>query len=253
MKRFAAFALTVVLLASPCFAQETKEAPSKMSASKMSLSKGSQSKVEETKTKMKGAAKAPKPVKIESNKVKISPANSKISFIGTHVGPTPDPQARPGGFGKFDGAIELTEDGKSLKSFKIDIDAGSVSTVMGKLTGHLKAADFFNVEKFKKAEFSSTKIEPGSKEGTVNITGMMKMLGTEKEMVIPAVVKITDEGLVLNSTFMFDRTDHGMSKVTQKVNKKVAVSFVVGEKTMKQATSGGRGGQGRGNRGGRRR
>ena len=216
MRFVSVFSLVVLLFVSTGFSQSTAKQETK--------TKGSMAK---TTTSMAKAT----PVKIESGKIKLSPENSKIAFIGTHVGATPDPKARHGGFGKFDGMVEMSDDGKMVKSFALNIDTTSVTTPMAKLTGHLKAGDFFNVEKYATAKFMSTKIEATDKPDMYKITGNMEMLGKKKELTIPAMVKVTDEGMMLKSNFMLDRTKFGMPKMSQKVNKKVAVEFVVGEKT----------------------
>src|SRR5262245_9231372 len=59
-----------------------------------------------------------KPVPIESGVVKITPENSLIEFIGTHVGSEPKP--RLGGFETFQGEIGIADN--LPKSLNVDIN-----------------------------------------------------------------------------------------------------------------------------------
>ena len=54
-----------------------------------------------------------KPVPIQSGAVTLTPANTRIDFVGTHEGPKPDP--RKGGFAKFSGKVVVSDNG-SLES-----------------------------------------------------------------------------------------------------------------------------------------
>src|SRR5215471_1753759 len=81
------------------------------------------------------------PVPIQTSAVKLGPENTRIQFVGTHVGPKPDP--RTGGFARFTGAVQVDVAAKAVKSVNIEIDTGSLWTEFPMLTSHLKSADFF--------------------------------------------------------------------------------------------------------------
>src|SRR5262245_18828016 len=169
---------------------------------------------------------------IQSGVATLSPQNSKIQFVCAHVGPRPDP--RKGGFDKFSGKAQL--EGKSLKSLTVDIDTASIGTEFEKLTNHLKSPDFFEVRKYPSARFESTKIEPSS--GTApaaatiaQITGKLTLHGVTKEISFPATIEVTETGLKLKSEFTFDRTEWGINYDPTKVEKKVSLTVIVGERT----------------------
>ncbi len=61
-----------------------------------------------------------------------------------------------GTFGAFSGAITVAEDG--TPSVTAEIDVTSVNTGNEQRDAHLKAADFFDVEKFPTATFTSTSV-----------------------------------------------------------------------------------------------
>ena len=169
---------------------------------------------------------------VKGDSATLGPQNTKIQFVCAHVGPRPDP--RKGGFAKFSGKAEL--DGKSLKSLTVNIDTTSIGTEFEKLTNHLKSPDFFEVRKYPSARFESTKIEPGSgpapAAGAIaQITGKLTLHGVTKEISFPATIEITDAGLKLSSEFTIDRTEFGINYDPTKVEKKVSMSVIVGQRT----------------------
>ena len=170
-----------------------------------------------------------KAVAIEAGVATLAPENTKIVFVGTHSGAKPDP--RTGGFGKFTGKAEVDADAKTLKAVSVEIETGSLWTQIEMLTNHLKNADFFDVKEHPQAAFQSTKIEAGDATGSVTITGNLTLHGATKEISFPATVSITDAGLTLSSKFTIDRTEFGMTFGEGKVEKKVALTVVIGEKT----------------------
>jgi polyisoprenoid-binding protein YceI len=164
-------------------------------------------------------------VPLESGVAALSPQNTKLQFVCAHVGAKPDP--RTGRFGKFTGKAQV--EGQTLKSLMVEIDATSISTEFEKLTTHLKSPDFFDVRRFPTAKFESTKITPGSSSSQV--TGKLTMHGVTKEITFPATVEIGPSGLSLKSEFSIDRSEFGMNYDPTKVENKVFLTIVVGEKS----------------------
>jgi polyisoprenoid-binding protein YceI len=162
---------------------------------------------------------------VQSGVATLGPHNTKIQFVCAHVGPRPDP--RTGGFAKFSGKAQV--DGKTLKSLSVEIDTASIGTQIEKLTNHLKSPDFFEVRKYPTAKFESTKIDSSS--GTTQITGKLTLHGVTKEITFPATVEIGDGGLKLKSEFSLDRTEYGINYDPSKVEKKVSMTVIVGERT----------------------
>jgi polyisoprenoid-binding protein YceI len=174
-----------------------------------------------------GAAAVRAPV--ESGVAKLTPENTKILFVGTHVGPKPDP--RTGGFEKFTGEAVVDDENKTLKSVEVDIDTTSIWTQFGNLTRHLNTPDFFDTREYPKAKFVSKSIKPGQDPGAVEITGDLTLLAETKEIKVPATVSVDDGGLALKADFKIDRTEFGMDRLVDRVEKPVALTVVIGEKT----------------------
>jgi len=182
------------------------------------------------------------PVPVVDGKAILTPDNTSIGFVGTHVGSTPNP--RTGGFAQFTGTAEVDPAGKTLKSASVEINTDSLWTPIPPLTNHLKSPDFFDTQKTPTARFLTKGIAPiPDKAGVFTITGDLTMLGKTKEVSFPAKVKIGDSGLTLSGSFALDRTVFGMDRVQDKVQKEVTVTLAIGKKTEPQ-TGGGPGGPG---------
>jgi polyisoprenoid-binding protein YceI len=162
------------------------------------------------------------PVAIKDGKVALSADNTQIHFVGTK----PDGM-HDGGFSTFTGTLELNEKGDAPKALNLDIDAASLFTDTDKLTGHLKSKDFFDVAKFPKATFASTKIEAG-KNGTYDVSGNLTLHGETKEITFPIKVAIAKGTLSGDSTFTIDRKDYGMTYGPGKVDDTVTIKVKVG-------------------------
>jgi polyisoprenoid-binding protein YceI len=182
------------------------------------------------------------PVPVVAGKAMLTPDNTSIGFVGTHVGSKPDP--RIGGFAQFSGTAEVDQAAKTLKSASVEIKTDSLWTMIPPLTGHLKSPDFFNTREHPTAEFVTKGIAPvPDKPGEFTMTGALALLGKTKELSFPVKLNIGDSGLTLTGTFSLDRTVFGMDRVQDKVEKGVTVKLAIGKKTEPQ-TGGGPGGPG---------
>ncbi len=235
----AAAVVVLVLFARHCDAQESvKEAPAKKeslgNATPTPVTGGQpQESVKGVPAKMEslGDATPPaKPAPITDGMVSLSPENSKVEFVGTHVGD--DPKPRLGGFAKFSGKLEMSEDGTKVKSLNLDFDTTSLWTQLGgKLTDHLKTADFLDIEKYPTANFASSRVTETDDPEKVDIVGKFTLMGRTNQITLPAKIKVTEQGVQLKTEMMLDRTSFGMTKMTEGVSKEVAITFSVGEKT----------------------
>lgn len=196
----------------------------------------------------RGAQQAPTPVAVSGGVATLSPENSKVSFVGTHVGD--DPKPRLGGFKKFSGQLATTEDGKGIKSLTMEFETGSLFSQMGdKLTNHLKNADFLDVENYPDAKFASTGVTAGD-DGMFNVAGDFTLMGKTNSITIPVKLTSSEQGVVATSELKLDRTSFGMNKKTEQVSKEVSIMLSVGEPTAEFASAGGAG-KGKGSKGGK--
>lgn len=133
----------------------------------------------------------------------ITPENSKVEFVAAKV-----TRNHQGSFKKFSGAIDLVADHVENSRVSIDIETSSVVTDEEGLTKHLQTPDFFDVAKFPKATFVSTKIE---KSGAgYNVTGNFDLHGIKKSIAFPATIEVTADGVSVNADFAIKRQDFGL-------------------------------------------
>jgi len=147
---------------------------------------------------------------------KIDGEKSKIDFVGKK----PDGQHK-GGFKKVTGEALVDAENPEKGSIKLEIDTESLWSDDAKLTDHLKNPDFFNVRKFPKIRFESTKVEiTGEGEGV--LTGKLTLLEKTLETKVPVKAAVTDDGCIqLKATFKLDRTKWGMNYGVGKINNEV--------------------------------
>jgi polyisoprenoid-binding protein YceI len=147
---------------------------------------------------------APKPSGVET--LTISPENSKVEFVASKV-----TRSHNGSFKQFAGKIELDPNNIPNSRVTIDIDTSSVVADDDQLTGHLKTADFFDVAKFPKATFVSTRIEPSPAGGdNYTVTGNLDLHGVKKSIAFPATIKVTPDSVAVDAEFSINRKDFGI-------------------------------------------
>lgn len=143
---------------------------------------------------------------VKGEEYSITPDNSKIEFVASKV-----TGSHHGSFGKFSGAIGFN--GQPEKSrVTINIDTASVMTDTPDLTKHLQTADFFDVAKYPQAIFTSTEIKPtGDKGAPYNVTGNLQLHGVTKSITFPAMIQVTPDGVIVESSFAINRKDFGIN------------------------------------------
>jgi len=143
----------------------------------------------------------------QGTKYLITPQNSKIEFVGSKV-----TGSHNGSFKQFTGTIELAKEGVEKSRVTIDIVTDSIFTDNERLTGHLKTADFFDVPKHPKANFTSTKIEPATTAGaTHTVTGNLDLHGVKKSISFPATIQVAPDAASVNAEFAINRKDFGIN------------------------------------------
>jgi len=134
----------------------------------------------------------------------ITPENSKVEFVASKV-----TRSHNGSFKQFSGTIELVANNVPSSRVTIDIDTASVVADDEQLTGHLKTPDFFDVAKFPKANFVSTKIDSGGGDA-YTITGNFDLHGVKKSITFPATIKVAADSVAVDAEFAINRKDFGI-------------------------------------------
>ena len=146
---------------------------------------------------------ATKPANAET--LSITPENSKVEFVAAKV-----TRSHNGSFKRFSGSIDLVNDKPEESRVSIEIEANSVVTDEPDLTKHIQTPDFFNVAKFPKATFISTKIEPAG-GSNYDVTGNFDLHGIKSSIRFPATIQIAPDKASVNADFAINRKDWGLT------------------------------------------
>ncbi|MBB1482673.1 YceI family protein [Tessaracoccus sp. MC1865] len=109
----------------------------------------------------------------------LDPAHTTLSFVTRHAMVT---KVR-GSFEKFEGQAVINADDVKASTLEVTIDAASINTRNADRDGHIRSADFFDVENYPTWTFKGTDF---SIEGdTVNVTGDLTIKDVTKSITIP--------------------------------------------------------------------
>jgi polyisoprenoid-binding protein YceI len=143
----------------------------------------------------------------------IDHSHASVTFTVNHFGYS----AVHGRFSQFDGTVVIDEAAPENSKVDVAIDTASLNTFWDARDKHLKTADFFDVEKFPKATFTSTKVEKTG-ETTVDVTGDFTLLGVTKPVTIAFTLNKSApnpmskvQTIGLTGTTTLKRSEFGMS------------------------------------------
>lgn len=140
-----------------------------------------------------------------AEKLVISPEDSKVEFLAAKI-----TRSHQGSFKRFGGTIDFVPNDVDSSRVTIDIDTASVVTDEPDLTAHLKTPDFFDVARYPKATFVSTKITPNEASGTKTVTGNFDLHGVKKSITFPATIQITPDSFSVTAEFAINRKDFAL-------------------------------------------
>jgi polyisoprenoid-binding protein YceI len=111
--------------------------------------------------------------------LQVDPAHSSASFAVKHMMVS----TVRGTFGKVSGKVSYDAKEPTKSSAIIEIDPASIDTRNDKRDGHLKSADFFDVQKCPDMTFKSTKVEKGA-DKHYKVSGDLTMHCTTKPVTL---------------------------------------------------------------------
>ena len=99
-----------------------------------------------------------------------------------------------GSFGSFEGSISANDETFEGGSINFTSDVASIHTGSDQRDGHLKSADFFDVEQFPKISFTSTSVKKvGGEE--LEIVGDLTLRGEKKTVALKATLNGVTKGM----------------------------------------------------------
>ncbi len=111
----------------------------------------------------------------------IDPTHSEVQFKVKHLMVS----TVTGLFGQFDGQLEMAGNDFEDAHIQFSADVASISTGNEQRDGHLKSADFFDVEQFPKLTFQSTSMKKTG-DDTYALAGNLTMHGVTKPVTLKA-------------------------------------------------------------------
>jgi len=109
----------------------------------------------------------------------LDPTHSEVGFKVKHLMFT----NVSGNFTKFEATATSDDENFDNATFDFSADVDSINTNNADRDGHLKSADFFNVEQFPKLTFKSTSVVK-AQEGEYAVTGDLTLHGETKPVTL---------------------------------------------------------------------
>ncbi|SHL73734.1 YceI family protein [Roseibium suaedae] len=150
-----------------------------------------------------------------------------LEFSYNHLGYS----TTQGVFRNWDGELKVDQDTPSNSSVNFTIDVTSMDTFWDERNKHFLSADFFDVEKFPKATFTSTSVEKTG-DNTLKVTGDLTIKDITKPVTLDVTVtqmgehpmaKVPAAGF--DVTGVIKRSDYGMDMYVPYVGDEVTVHF----------------------------
>jgi len=154
-------------------------------------------------------------------------SHANLSFSYNHLGYS----TTEGRFGEWNGTLLIDQDNPENSSIEFVIDIASLDTFFADRDKHFLSADFFDVEKFPKATFKSTKVEKVG-DGKLAVTGDLTIKDITKPVTLDVDVTALGEHPMAKTpaagfavTTVIKRSDYGMDMYVPYVGDDVTVTF----------------------------
>ncbi|MGB1874467.1 MAG: YceI family protein [Akkermansiaceae bacterium] len=129
--------------------------------------------------------------------------SSTIGFVGSKV-----TGSHEGGFKQFTGHFLVNKGKPQAGEFVIDMN--STWSDAEKLTGHLKAPDFFDVANHPQSTFKVTAFKQES-PGAYVLSGNLTLRGVTKNITFPTQVSGSEDAVRIKAEFDINRQDFGIA------------------------------------------
>lgn len=146
---------------------------------------------------------------------------SAISFSIKNFG-----SAVTGHFSDLEGSLLFDASDPAKSSFKVSLDASSVNTGNRTRDNHLRKEEFFDVAKYPRIRFVSSRIT-GSKTAGYIVYGTLTIKATSKEISFPFKATPKDGGILFEGGFSLNRRDYRIGKNSLVMGDNVTMTILV--------------------------
>ena len=151
----------------------------------------------------------------------LDPGHTQVVFSWNHFGYS-NPTAQ---FRKIEGTLEFDAAHPTSGRVQVTIPLASVNSNVEKLDEHLLGEDFFDAARYPEATFSSTKVEKGSGENHLKVTGNLSLHGVTRPVVLDVTVNKAGEHPMrkvqaagFDATATIKRSDFGIARYVPMVS-----------------------------------
>jgi polyisoprenoid-binding protein YceI len=117
-----------------------------------------------------------------------------------------------------------------MASIDVSVDASSVDTDVDSRDNHLRKEEYFNVAKYPRLSFVSTKIEKSGNSNTYKVYGKLTIKGTTKDINFPFTATPQANGYVFSGDFKVNRRDFNVGGSSFVLGDNVTISLQVSAK-----------------------
>jgi polyisoprenoid-binding protein YceI len=120
-----------------------------------------------------------------------------------------------GAFDRWQGTIHFDEQNPTASKVSVRIESASINTREDKRDGHLRSADFFDVEQYPELTFESTKVEKVGDR--YRVTGALTIHGVTKEVALDAELLGSgkdpwgNQRVAFQAAITINRKDYGLN------------------------------------------
>ncbi len=149
-------------------------------------------------------------------------ASSKVHFVIKNFG------IKTGGdFSGLKGTIKFNPASLAASVFDITVDAGTIDTDNESRDGHLRKAEYFDVDTYKTIHFKSTGVALSSVAGRFFMSSNVTIKGVTKPVKFGFSATPKDGGYVFNGEFSINRRDFGVGGSSVSMSDDLTVSLSV--------------------------
>jgi polyisoprenoid-binding protein YceI len=168
------------------------------------------------------------PLSIQASGYTLEPNYTQVVFRWDHLGfSKPSAQLSLG-----EGTVEFDRADPTKSSVNVTFPLATLRTGVPDLDEHLNSEDFFEIKKFSKATFKSSKVEKGARPDTFKVTGNLSLHGVTKPVMLDVQLLKTGNNartqvptLGFFATSTLKRSDFGLGAFVPQVSDEIRLEI----------------------------
>jgi polyisoprenoid-binding protein YceI len=150
------------------------------------------------------------------------PVRSSVSFVIRNFG-----LDVKGKLSDLKGSIQFDSTNLPGSRFSVSVSSASIQTGNRMRDDHLRKKEYLNVPDFPLIQFISTSIVRGRQAGTYEVTGQLKLKGTEKTIKFPFTAVPEGTGHLFKGSFRINRREFGVGSSSISLSDELTISLHV--------------------------